>query len=237
MRIVLRTRYAGPRGTAGPGSPMDLPDDEAKALIDGGYAVPVELRGMEDGLLHASGEVVLVDALPEGARTIREATLRRGLYDNGGLYGSGHLFHGPEFQALEGVDGNDEDLVAARAKCAPAPSAWMKHPMRNRWLADPLALDSSFQLLILWSFGKYGMGSLPTLLGRYRQFRTHFPKDGVRVVAQVREHTKRRAVSDIEWLDPATGALIARLDRYEATLAPTLAEAFRKNTLGAPARG
>ena len=42
MRIVLRTRYAGPRGTAGPGSPMDLPDDEAKALIDGGYAVPAD---------------------------------------------------------------------------------------------------------------------------------------------------------------------------------------------------
>jgi len=203
---------------------------------DGEFVAPVELRGLDDGLLHASGEVVLVNALPEGTRALRETALKRGVYDNGGLYGTGHLFHGPEFQALDGVDGNDEDLIAGQAKVAPAPTAWMKHPMRNRWLADPLALDSSFQLLILWSFGKYGVGSLPTLIGRYRQYRTYFPKGGVRVVAQVCEHTKRRAISDIEFIDPATDALVARLEGYECTLAASLNEAFKKNTLEVPAK-
>ena len=42
MQVILKATYAGPRGTAGPGSKMELPDDEAKALIDGGYAEEVK---------------------------------------------------------------------------------------------------------------------------------------------------------------------------------------------------
>ena len=39
MVVRMRTRYAGPRGNAGPGETIDIPRTEAQALIDGRYAV------------------------------------------------------------------------------------------------------------------------------------------------------------------------------------------------------
>lgn len=39
MRVKLKTIYAGPNGTKQPGAEMDVSDAEAKALINGGYAV------------------------------------------------------------------------------------------------------------------------------------------------------------------------------------------------------
>lgn len=38
MRVKLRTMYSGPRGNCGAGCVIDLPDNEAQGLIDGGYA-------------------------------------------------------------------------------------------------------------------------------------------------------------------------------------------------------
>ena len=71
------------------------------------------------------------------------------------------------------------------AATAPPPSAWIERPLRQAWLTDPLALDCAFQVMILWSVERSGAGSLPTSVGRYRQFRRAFPADGVRVVARI----------------------------------------------------
>ena len=42
MKIRLKTIMAGPGGSAGPGDVVDVPDDEASALIEGGYATAVD---------------------------------------------------------------------------------------------------------------------------------------------------------------------------------------------------
>lgn len=42
MKIRLKTIMAGPGGAAGPGDVVDVPDDEASALIEGGYATAVD---------------------------------------------------------------------------------------------------------------------------------------------------------------------------------------------------
>ena len=42
MRIRMRTRLAGPSGPVGPGQEVDLPDDQAQALIERGFAVAIE---------------------------------------------------------------------------------------------------------------------------------------------------------------------------------------------------
>lgn len=42
MRIKLRTRYAGPRGCFEPEQVIDLPNNEAADLINGGYATEVK---------------------------------------------------------------------------------------------------------------------------------------------------------------------------------------------------
>ena len=47
-------------------------------------------------------------------------------------------------------------------------------------------------MMILWSVERSGAGSLPTFVGRYRQFRRAFPADGVRVVARVTQASPHR---------------------------------------------
>ena len=42
MRVIMKTLSQDAKGTREPGKEYDVPDDEAKALIKGGYAVPVE---------------------------------------------------------------------------------------------------------------------------------------------------------------------------------------------------
>lgn len=42
MRVLMRTQYAGPSGSAAPGGIIDLSEAEAGGLIAGGYAEAVE---------------------------------------------------------------------------------------------------------------------------------------------------------------------------------------------------
>jgi len=200
----------------------------------GGAAIPVELRSRPSGgkeVLHAAALVHLAETLPSGEARIKARDLQAKAYNNGGLYEGGHLFHGPAFQGLHSVDGAGNDLIAALVGKAPAPKDWILAPMRNTWLADPLILDSSFQMMILWSFRQYGVGSLPSFLREYRQFAGRFPNDGARIVIQVTEHNKRKATADIEFVDPKSGALIARISGYECTLGSFLNKAFQNNKL------
>ncbi|MBI2423068.1 MAG: SDR family NAD(P)-dependent oxidoreductase [Candidatus Hydrogenedentes bacterium] len=210
--------------------PLDIKTGKAQRSGDQ-WLVPVSLEG--ERFRHAAAVVVLREALPTDAPRIVEQPLKAAAYNNGGLYDSGHLFHGPEFQSLDQVDGAP-DILAARVKKAPAPASWIQQPLRNAWIADPLAIDSSFQMMILWSFKEYNTGSLPTQLGAYRQFKSSFPREGVRITAQVLEHDAQRAFAVIEFVDPQSQELVARITGYECTLNASLNEAFRNNTLPAP---
>lgn len=40
MLVKMKTQYASARGNAAPGQTIGVPDEEAKQLIAGGYAVP-----------------------------------------------------------------------------------------------------------------------------------------------------------------------------------------------------
>ena len=200
-----------------------------KALEKGGlFLVPVELRGVDDYIIHASAEIVLANSIPKGLANIDETTL---VASERNVYGNGHLFHGSDFQGIEEIDDCSKDIVVANAKHAPVPANWTEKPLRNSWLADPLALDCSFQMMILWSFQHYGMGSLPTQLGEYRQFKNAFPKKGVRIQIRVKKHNEHRAVADIEFTNPESKTLIARISDYECVIDGSLQKAFKKNSL------
>ena len=147
---------------------------------DGHSVVPVELRGvLGDGreVLHARGEVVLGDHYPEVPAAAADPALppypmtRREIYRD-------VLFHGPGLQGIVAVEGCGDRGIAARVSTAPSPSEWVVSPLRNQWLTDPLALDAAFQMMILWSFEQAGSGSLPTFVGRYRQFPPVVPGRG-----------------------------------------------------------
>ena len=201
------------------------------------YLVPVELSGTGlDGraILHARAEIVMATRLPEGIRSIIEIPATPYLPPNGELYDPERLFHGPELHGIEQVIGCAAKGIAALVKGAPPPAGWIRQPLRSIWITDPLALDSAFQLMILWSFERFGAGSLPCFAGRYRQFIESFPREGVQVVIRVTAEREQSATADMEFLDRHSGKLVARLEDYECIIDPSLKQAFRRNQLAQP---
>ena len=206
---------------------------------DSSYLVPVELTSIgKDGrsVLHARAGIVLATRLPEGIRSIIEIPSTPYEPRNGELYDRERLFHGPELRGIEHVDGCSAKGIAAMVKGAPAPAGWIKQPLRSAWLTDPLVIDSAFQLMILWSFERFGAGSLPCFAGRYRQYQESFPREGVQVVIRVTAEREHSATADMEFLDRHTGKLVARLEDYECVIDPSLKQAFQRNQLPQPGR-
>ncbi|MBJ6726280.1 type I polyketide synthase [Geomesophilobacter sediminis] len=201
---------------------------------DSFFVVPVELASEGANgrrICHARAEIVLAGRLPEGIRSITEIPSTPYQPDDSLIYKTDRLFHGPDLHGIEKVDGCSAKGIAAAVKGAPAPGNWIKQPLRSSWLTDPLALDSAFQLMILWSFERFGSGSLPCFAGKYRQFQDTFPKEGVQVVVRVTGESAHGATADMEFLDRNTGKLVARLEDYECVIDPSLQQAFRRNRL------
>jgi acyl transferase domain-containing protein len=201
------------------------------------HLVPVELssRGANDRtVLHARAEIVLATRLPEGIRSITEMPSTPYTPQNGVIYNRERLFHGPDLHGIEQVDGCSAKGIAAVVKGAPSPASWIKRPLRSVWLTDPLVIDSAFQMMILWSFERFGSGSLPCFAGRYRQFQEAFPRDGAQVVIRVTSESAHGASADMEFLDRHTGKLVARLEGYECVIDPSLKQAFQRNQLQRP---
>jgi hypothetical protein len=195
-------------------------------------AVPVEMHGVLEGgreVTHARCDVLLGDSHAAGERTLRESKLLPLAVDRDDIYRQ-ILFHGQAMQAIQHVEGVDDQTIAARVSTSPPPASWMDRPLRQNWLTDPLAIDAAFQLLVLWTRERVGAASLPTALGSYRQFCRAFPTDGVRVVAVIRQFSDHRAVADIEFLD-SRGKAVARIESYECVIDSSLNQAFRRNRL------
>jgi hypothetical protein len=150
----------------------------------------------------------------------------------GALYGD-YLFHGPLLQGIRRIEGCSAEGIAASAKVASAPAAWIKRPLRRRWLADPMALDCAFQLMVVWSCIQRKAASLPCYARSYRQYRTSFPAEGVHIRVSVTSSDDHRAMADIEFIDES-GSLVARMEGYECIIDTSLEKAFRNNRLTAP---
>jgi NAD(P)-dependent dehydrogenase (short-subunit alcohol dehydrogenase family)/acyl carrier protein len=205
-----------------------------KAARDGGlFRVPVELRGVLGGgktVAHARGHVVLADRPPTADRpTVDTSGVARSSLSPRSVYHD-ILFHGPDLQGLERIEALGPGGAMAVVRTAPVPSEWLDRPLRKDWLTDPLAIDCAFQLLSVWCSTQAGSVSLPTLVGRYRQFRRSFPGPRVRVAARVSRPAPHRAVADIEFLDP-DGSPVARIEGYECVIDASLNQAFRRNRL------
>jgi hypothetical protein len=131
------------------------------------------------------------------------------------------------------VEGFSEKGIVLDAAAALPPASWMRGAPRDRWLAEPAALDAAFQGLILWTFGDSGACSLPNAAASYRQY-GRFPEKGTRVKARVTRSAEHACAADIDFTD-ARGALVARLEGYESTVDPALNAAFRRKELSAKA--
>ena len=210
--------------------------DAGKAVKrEGFFVAPAELRGVApDGreVLHARTEVVLVNQLPAAPPAALAPHLPPYARTPEAIY-QGLLFHGPDLHGIEQVEGCGERGIIARVGSAPPPSEWIERPLRQRWLADPLVLDCSFQMMVVWSQEQHGAPSLPCHVTRYRQYQRAFPPTGARVVIHVTRDSDLHALADIDYLDDR-GQLIARLEGYECVIDPALSRAFGRQPLASP---
>ncbi|MEJ2491129.1 MAG: SDR family NAD(P)-dependent oxidoreductase [Desulfuromonadales bacterium] len=206
-----------------------------KAIKSNGmHVVPVELSGMTTAgqqFVHSRARIVLTAKLPESKPARERQALQGYARTLEETYRPDRLFHGPDFHGLREVIGWAKDGIASLVRPAPLPSEWIKQPLRNSWLADPLALDSSFQLMILWSFERYQSGSLPVFAGRYRQYRDRFPHTGAEIRIRVTSQSQSKASAEIDFVDPESGVLIARIENYECVIDASLNASFQRNKL------
>jgi hypothetical protein len=198
------------------------------------FVVPVELRGKRrDGreVVKSRAEIVLVAALPKAPPADKPPAVGEYPLGMDAAYDE-VLFHGPDLRGIERVEGVGEAAFIATATSAPPPADWFQYPLRSGWVADPLVLDASFQMMILWSQHQHHAGSLPNFAGRYRQFRRSYPDGAIRVVIRVTRDNGTFARADIDYLD-AAGQVVAQMQDYECMMEKSLNQAFRRNQLGA----
>ena len=201
-----------------------------KAVKSAGFfSVPAELRG-PGGELHAGAQIILAAALPQAAAPAPEFPLKPYPGQTAKAYGE-VLFHGEDMRFIRSVAGVSDKGIVLDAAASLPPASWMRSPLRDRWLADPAALDAAFQGMILWTFENSGACSLPNSAVSYRQF-AQFPKGGVRVSARVTRSAEHACTADIDFTDDK-GHLVARLEGYDSTVDKSLNAAFRKKELSA----
>ncbi len=194
------------------------------------YEVQMQLRGARENgreVLYAQTSAVLTDQpVPVPDFKFSKALLSQiatrkieEVYDQ-------ILFHGPQLHALRRIVSCSARGMVAHVRCAPVPGQWLATPLRNRWIADPLALDGAFQMASLWCFEEKSVVSLPSYALCYRQYRHQFPDGEVICVLEVREATERKMRGDFTFLDANEG-VIAQLTGYEAIMDESLNRAFK----------
>jgi len=197
----------------------------------GVFRIPVALRsGPEQKITrHAKAVVVLGNSLasqgkpslagPEEAYTKSPAEIYQ------------MLFHRKPFQAIQAVNTYSDEGLTAVAAGAPEPKAWMAKPLRSKWLSDPLLIDAGFQLMVLWCIERYGIPSLPTYFGQFRQFGPMPAGKDVGVTVRIKDVVHQKVTADIEFVSREDGRLLGRVSGYECVMDGSLNQAFRRNRL------
>jgi len=194
------------------------------------YEVDVELRdGFKDNIpvIHSRAKAILTDAIS------RPPAFSSSEYFNSKTYPRSIdevyekiLFHGNELRGIKKITGYSPEGIIAEISSAPSPAKWMKDPLRNRWLCDPLVLDSAFQMAIIWCYDEMGKVSLPVYFASYRQYCDSFPANGVTAILKVNKATDHIMRGDFTFLDP-DNIIVARLSGYEAVFDASLYKAFK----------
>lgn len=198
------------------------------------YKVPMRLLGRVSGrdVMHAAGNVLLAPGFPASPAPILHlpslhpysCSLEQA-YDT-------RLFHGEKLHGITEIEGVSEDGIVVKAQMAPTSSLWMADPSRANWLADPLAIDSALQAIILWSQEMRGKPCLPCAIGNYRQYRRALPRNGVRIIIRVQPAAEQLIRCELEFVD-MQGLLVASMEGCESIADPSLTLAFQKKQIDA----
>ena len=107
-----------------------LDADEAQTLLvvtkearneDGQTVVPAQLISRRDGkrIAHAGGDIVLAAKLPKASKPSAAPEFAADSRERAEVYARDLLFHGPDFQGIQRLEGCDENGIAAQVDCAP----------------------------------------------------------------------------------------------------------------------
>ncbi|MDP1796102.1 MAG: SDR family NAD(P)-dependent oxidoreductase, partial [Planctomycetaceae bacterium] len=194
----------------------------------GRFLIPAQLVSPREGhpVIHAVADIWLGNVVPDA--DVSKLSVKGSPCALDRFYPQ--LFHGPGLRGLERIDALSEEGFVAWSRTSPAPTEWSREPIRNAWLADPLAVDVALQALIVWSLSQSEIPCLPCGIGRYRQFRRSFPTAGVQITAKVTHKTDHLIRADIEFTDQA-GQLVARMEDVENVVDGSLLPAFEQRQL------
>ncbi|MEJ2037813.1 MAG: SDR family NAD(P)-dependent oxidoreductase, partial [Desulfosarcinaceae bacterium] len=194
------------------------------------YEVDVEIRnGVQDGMevVHSRAKAILTDQLPSAPPFTENGHFKSGpgRHTLEEIYSS-ILFHGKELHGIKQVIRLTKEGMTCLISAAPKPDLWMTDPLRSRWIADPLVLDSAFQMAIVWCYDQMGLVCLPSYAMSYRQYRDRFPLEGVSAVMEIHKASNRKMVGDFTFLD-GDKTVVARLEGYEAVIDKDLIRSFK----------
>ncbi|MGD9368843.1 MAG: SDR family NAD(P)-dependent oxidoreductase, partial [Desulfobacteraceae bacterium] len=194
------------------------------------FEVDVEIR--EDRLegparAHSSAKAILSERLPappvfQGNGHFKPTTSMDSLED---IY-ERVLFHGRDLRGIKEIVRISNEGMSAILASAPPPAQWINDPLRSRWLADPLILDSAFQMAIVWCHKHHGLVCLPSYAASYRQYCRRFPENGVTAILEIHKCRNRKMIGDFTFLDSGK-KVVAQLKGYEAIMDPGLINAFK----------
>ncbi|MFO7965428.1 MAG: SDR family NAD(P)-dependent oxidoreductase [Desulfobacterales bacterium] len=194
------------------------------------FEVDLEIRNSETGdadLVYARAKAVLVDAPIQAPDFMRRDLLdskscARSVADVYDMI----LFHGKDLQGLKEIKSLTGEGMVARVSSAPLPRKWMKNPLRHRWVADPLVLDSAFQMASVWCFENLGNVSLPVYMQDYRQYVPQFPKEPITSVLEVTHAARHKMTGNFTFLG-TRNTVIAQMTGFEAVVDESLFRAFK----------
>ena len=136
------------------------------------------------------------------------------------------LFHGPDLRGIKKIHTLSPEGMIAEISPAPSPEKWIKNPLRNKWVGDPLVLDGAFQMASLWCYEEIGNVSLPVYSTAYRQYRKDYPKDQVTAILEITGHSAHKMTGDFTFLDKEQ-KIISRITGFEAVVDESLSRAFK----------
>jgi hypothetical protein len=131
------------------------------------------------------------------------------------------LFHGPSFAGIQRIDAVGRNGILAWLKPS-VPSEFFTYKPHERWLVDPVLVDSALQLLIVWARQFLDATPLPSKLGACHVF--GFPKSNSSVRCEVRVHHQpgtQTLRADLRFFDEENHMFV-RLEDMEVTFSKSL---------------
>jgi NAD(P)-dependent dehydrogenase (short-subunit alcohol dehydrogenase family) len=174
--------------------------------VKGLFEVDVEIRnGFRSGVefVHSKAKAVLTDR-PETPPVFDGDPLLKGVGKGkmlGEVYNRPPLSGSP-LKGIQEVLGMDRNGAAAQIATAPTPDQWMTAPLRNHWIADPLAIEGAFQLLSLWAYEHKKGNYTITQAESYRQYGRRFPAHDLVALLKIRDTQETSIIADITLLGP-----------------------------------